>query len=135
MRSSSARERKIIIFERFHCSLENIIQLNWQLVKLIRKIEICSIWVNFCKTRSRPPSKNQQKTLILVIFCAISPKQTLWPPNYFTHFIDRLMISNTSKNYKNLSTETWNIIENVLINTKSSPFMCVTIATFCVLSC
>ena len=31
-------------FERFQCSMTNIIiQLNWHLVKLIRKIEICSI--------------------------------------------------------------------------------------------
>ena len=41
--SSSAHEGKIIIFERFHCSLTKIIQLNCQLVKLIGKIEICSI--------------------------------------------------------------------------------------------
>ena len=46
---SSAHGGKIIIFERFHCSLTNIIQFNWQLVKIIRKIEICLIWANFCE--------------------------------------------------------------------------------------
>ena len=43
VRSSSAHEGKIIIFKRFHCSLTKIIQLNRQLVKLIGKIEMCSI--------------------------------------------------------------------------------------------
>ena len=43
VRSSSAHEGKITILERFRCSLTKIIQLNWELVKLIGKIEICSI--------------------------------------------------------------------------------------------
>ena len=101
------------------------------MVKLIGKNDICSNWANFCKTRPGLPSENQQKCPILVTFCAIYPKQSRWPPNFFfAHFIDKLMISNTWKNYKNLSTETLNIIENIFINAKSSPFMCVTIVTF-----
>ena len=85
VRSSSAHEGKIIIFERFQCSLTNIIQLNWHLVKLIGKIEICLIEANFCKTRPRLPSQNEQKTpmAILAIFCIISPKQVRWPSNFF----------------------------------------------------
>ena len=58
VRSSSALEDKIIIFERFHCSLTKIIQLNYQLITLIGKIEICSIWVNFSvKIIPGPPPK------------------------------------------------------------------------------
>ena len=41
--SSSAHTGKIIIFERFQCSLTSVIQSNWHLVKLIGKIEISSI--------------------------------------------------------------------------------------------
>ena len=38
---------------------------------------------NFCKTRPRLPSENEQKTPILAIFCIISPKQTRWPHDIF----------------------------------------------------
>ena len=55
-------EGKIIIFERFQCFLTKTIQLNCQVLKLIGKIEICSILANFCKTRPRLPSENEQKT-------------------------------------------------------------------------
>ena len=79
MHSSSVQEGKISIFNRFDCSLTIIIiQLNWQFIKFIEKIEICSIWANFCKTRSRLPSECK-KNNILAIFCAISPKQAGWP--------------------------------------------------------
>ena len=83
VRGSSAHEGKIIIFERFQCSLSKTIQLNRQLVKLIGKIEICSISANFCKTRPRLPSENEQKTPILEIFRTISPKHARWPHNFF----------------------------------------------------
>ena len=43
VRSSSAHEGKIIIFERFQCSLTKTIEVNWQLEKLIGQIKICSI--------------------------------------------------------------------------------------------
>ena len=43
VRSSSAHEGKIIILERFNCSLTSILQLKGQLIKLIGNIEICSI--------------------------------------------------------------------------------------------
>ena len=49
VRSSSAHEGKLIIFERFHCSLTKTIELNWKLVKLIGKFEICSIEPTFVK--------------------------------------------------------------------------------------
>ena len=73
--SCSAKEGKIIIFEIFHCSLTKIVQLNLELVKLIGKFEICSIEANFCETRPRLPSENEQKTPILAIFFTKSPKQ------------------------------------------------------------
>ena len=38
VRSSSAHGGKIVFFERFHCSLTKVIQLNWQLEKINRKI-------------------------------------------------------------------------------------------------
>ena len=38
-------------------------------------MEICSIKANFCKTRPRLPSENEQKMFILAIFCTKSPKQ------------------------------------------------------------
>ena len=83
MRSSFAPEGNIAIFERLYCSLTNIIHSNWQRVKWIGKIEICSIWANVFKTRSMPPSENEQKAPILAIFCAVTPKQEWWPPNCF----------------------------------------------------
>ena len=45
--------------------------------------------------------------------------------------IDSLMISDTWKNQKNLSTVTWNIIENVFINTNIASYVrTVTMMTF-----
>ena len=41
---------------------------------------------NFCKTRLRLPSENEQKLFILAIFCTIFPKQVRWPPNFFYSF-------------------------------------------------
>ena len=84
VRSSSAHEGKIIIFERFHCSLTKIIQLIWELVKLIGKFETCSIQANFYKTRPRLPSENEQKTPTFAIFCTLSSKRARWPPNFFS---------------------------------------------------
>ena len=68
VRSSSAHEGKIIVFERFHCSLKSI-QLNWELVKLVGKFEICSVFANFCKTRPRLSLENEQNMPILALFC------------------------------------------------------------------
>ena len=41
---------------------------------------------NFCKTRPRLPSENEQKTPILAMFCIISPKQAWWRHNFFVSF-------------------------------------------------
>ena len=60
LHSSSANEDKIIIFDRFQCSLANIIQLNRHLVKLIGKIEICSIQANLCKLAPGSPRKTSK---------------------------------------------------------------------------
>ena len=95
VRSFSAHKSKVIIFKRFHCSLTKIRQLNWQLVKLIGKLQISSIWTNFCKTRPMLP------------FCPFYQYFAQYllnkhgdPLIFFAHSIDILMISVTWKNYK-----------------------------------
>ena len=135
MCSFSAHEGKIVIFEKFHCSLTNIIWLNWHLVKLIRKIEICSISANFCKTHPRLPLENQQKMPILLIFCTISPKQTgCHSPPLLNQFLTLISLTvNDLKYVKKLQksiNRNFNYNWKHSCNTKTSPFMCVTIVMF-----
>ena len=66
--------------------LDKYYTVKLKIVKIVGKIEICSIWANFFESRARLPSRNEQKTPILAIFCAISPKQPWWPPNFFHSF-------------------------------------------------
>ena len=79
-------EGKIIILERFCCSLTKIIQLNCKLVKLIGKIEICSLLANFCKLAPGPLGKWAKNVHFSDNLHNI-PKQVRWPLIFSDHFI------------------------------------------------
>ena len=65
-----------------------------------------------------------------MIFCAISPKQTRWPAKFFRSFHWRVNDLKYSKKLQKSIDRTWNITEDVFIDTKTSPFMWVTIVIF-----